>query len=150
MTPQSRPSSHTSTRPAARTVGSSGSLTKSLGKGKQKERKKSLLANEPSPSTPAKVIKPVEQEAEASQKNGPLGAPILSTSDPQILMEEAEDEEDETTPFQVGEPTPDETSPGAAESRQWNDETRTANNSKSPLYGSGGEDEFHNPWEGRS
>jgi len=69
-------------------------------------------------------------------------------------MEEAEDEEDEdedeTTPFQVGEPTPDETSPGAEESRQWNDETRKGDNSKSPLYGSGGEDEFQNPWEGRS
>ncbi|KAK8011378.1 organic solute transporter Ostalpha-domain-containing protein [Apiospora arundinis] len=151
---QSRSSSYNSTRPAARTAGSSGSLTNPdpLVKGKQKERKKSLLANEPSPSTPAKVIRPVEQKAEASQKNGPLGAPVLSTSDPQILMEEAEDEEDEdeTTPFQVGEPTPDETSPGAEESKQWDEQTRKDDNSKSPLYGSGGEDEFQNPWEGRS
>ncbi|KAK7956072.1 uncharacterized protein PG986_005294 [Apiospora aurea] len=146
----SRASSYKSTRPAARTAGSSGSLTNQAGKGKQKERKQSLFANEPSPGTPAKVIRPVEEEAEASQKNGPLGAPVLSTSDPQILMEEAEDEEDETTPFQVGEPTPDEPSPGAEESRQWNDETRSNHDSKSPLYGSGGEDEFRNPWEGRS
>ncbi|KAK7927036.1 hypothetical protein PG985_004034 [Apiospora marii] len=144
----SRAASYSSTRPAAKTVGSSGSLTKQLVKGKQKARKQSLLANEPSPGSPAKVIKTVTEEAESSQKNGPLGAPVLSTSDPQVLMEEAEDEEDEATPFQVGEPTPDENSPGAEESRLWDDEAR--GNGKSPLYGSGGEDEFHNPWEGRS
>lgn len=111
-------------------------------------RKQSLLANEPSPGSPAKPIKTVTEEAKSSQKNGPLGAPVLSTSDPQVLMEEAEDEEDEATSFQVGASTHDETSPGAEESRLWNDEAR--NNGKSPLYGSGGEDEFQNPWEGRS
>ncbi|KAK8060451.1 hypothetical protein PG996_010381 [Apiospora saccharicola] len=146
----SRASSYNSTRPAAKTAGSSGSLTKQLVKGKQKERRESLFANEPSPGSPAKAVKTVTEEAESSQKKGPLGAPVLSTSDPQILMEEAEDEEDEATPFQVGEPTPDETSPGAEESKLWNDETRRNGNSKSPLYGSGGEDEFQNPWEGRS
>lgn len=131
-------------------MGSSGSLTNHLVKGKQKERKQSLFANEPSPGSPAKAVKTVTEEAESSQKKGPLGAPVLSTSDPQILMEEAEDEEDEATPFQVGEPTPDETSPGAEESKLWDDETRRNGDSKSPLYGSGGEDEFQNPWEGRS
>lgn len=70
---------------------------------------------------------------------------MLSTSDPQILLEEAEEEEDNT--FQIGEPTPDEdSSPGAEESRQWLDETNGAHDGTSPVYGSGNEEEFSNPW----
>lgn len=109
-------------------------------KGKAKERGKSSIIG-PSPgSRPAKIPQPAAEEAESSQANGPLGAPVLSTSDPQVLLEEAEEEEEPT--FLVGDPTPDE------ESGPWNSSgLGNHDDSRSPIYRNGGEDEFRNPWE---
>lgn len=108
-------------------------MTTKKKKGKQRQAKP---APEPVPETAAVA-------AEESQSKGPLGAPILSTSDPQILEEEAEEEEDST--FQVGETTPDETAPGGEENRPWagdGAEDRTT----SPIFSTGNEDEFRNVW----
>jgi hypothetical protein len=72
----------------------------------------------------------------------------LTTNDPQILQEEAQDEEEEAL-FEVGDATPHDESPGAEESRLWTEQsepTRTMN-TKSPLDGHA-DDEFKNPWGG--
>ncbi|KAI1631997.1 organic solute transporter Ostalpha-domain-containing protein [Biscogniauxia mediterranea] len=101
-------------------------VTSKKKKGKQKQRKR-----EPSP-----VPEPAVRASEESQSKGPLGAPILTTSDPQILEQEAEEEIDAT--FQVGEPTPEETTPAEEEPARLD--------TTSPLYGTGQEDEFRNVW----
>jgi hypothetical protein len=132
-------------RPLARSTSSTETLSKTLKKGKEKERKKKGSFDVPSAGSAAPVPKPAAEEQEEAQKEGPLGAPVLSTSDPQILLEEAEEEEDDT--FKIGEPTPDEeTTPDMEESRQWLEETNDTHNATSPLYGSGNEHEFTNPW----
>ncbi|KAI1308027.1 DUF300 domain protein [Xylaria venustula] len=79
-------------------------------KGKQKQLK-SQAASPPEPSA---------QAAHESQSKGPLGAPVLNTNEPQILEEEAE--EDDLT---------DETSD---------------DDGPSPTYATGQEDEFRNVW----
>lgn len=84
-------------------------------KGKQKESK--------SQATPAP--EPAVQAAQESQSQGPLGAPLLSTSDPQILEEEAEEEE--VTDDDVADESPGQDGP-------------------SPVYATGHEDEFRNVW----
>lgn len=82
-------------------------------KGKQKESK-------PQATPPPE---PAAQAAQESQSRGPLGAPLLSTSDPQILEEEAEEEiEDDVTDEHSGQDGP------------------------SPVYATGQEDEFRNVW----
>ncbi|KAI0599406.1 organic solute transporter Ostalpha-domain-containing protein [Biscogniauxia sp. FL1348] len=101
-------------------------VTSKKKKGKQKQKKR-----EPSP-----VPEPAVRASEESQSKGPLGAPILTTSDPQILEQEAEEEIDAT--FQVGEPTPEETTPAEEEPARLD--------TTSPLYTTGQEDEFRNVW----
>ncbi|KAI0165641.1 DUF300-domain-containing protein [Xylariaceae sp. FL1272] len=66
--------------------------------------------------------KPAVQAAQEEQSSGPLGAPVLTTADPQILLEEAEEDDDLSDPE----------SPPA--------------NETSPLYATGHEDEFRNVW----
>lgn len=132
-------------RPLARTSSSTETLSKTLKKGKGKEKKKKSSTDVPSAGSAAPVPKSTAKKQEDTQKEGPLGAPVLTTSDPQILLEEAEDEEDDT--FKIGEPTPDEESPEAPESRQWLEETNDSPHETSPLDGSGeDEEEFTNPW----
>lgn len=102
---------------------------------KGKQRQKSIVNSPPEPTALA---------AEEVQSKGPLGAPILSTSEPQVLEEEAE-EEDPT--FEIGEATPDLTQedepvPGAQENRQWGG----IDNTTSPFSNDGVEDEFRNVW----
>ncbi|KAI1818004.1 DUF300-domain-containing protein [Poronia punctata] len=99
-----------SNRPAAPTRSSTGSIQNLARKGKQRESR-------PSISSPPE---PAVQAAKESQSEGPLGAPVLTTNDPQILLEEAE--EDETT---------DELSD---------------QDEQSPIYTVGQEDEFRNVW----
>ncbi|KAI0506484.1 DUF300 domain protein [Xylaria bambusicola] len=79
-------------------------------KGKRKQSKPQV-ASPPEPTV---------QVAQESQSKGPLGAPVLSTSEPQILEEEAE--EDDLT---------DEVSD---------------QDGPSPVYTTGQEDEFRNVW----
>ncbi|KAI0438309.1 DUF300 domain protein [Xylaria telfairii] len=79
-------------------------------KGKQRQSK-------PRSASPPE---PTVQATKESQSKGPLGAPVLTTNDPQILEEEAE--EDDLT-----------------------DET-TDENGSSPVYTTGQEDEFRNVW----
>ncbi|KAF7535537.1 hypothetical protein G7054_g5301 [Neopestalotiopsis clavispora] len=131
-------------RPQARSSSSTDTLSKTLNKGKEKERRKKGSFDVPSAGSPAPIPKPAAEEQEEAQKNGPLGAPVLSTSDPQILLEEAEEEEDDT--FEIGEPTPDERTPEVDESRQWLEETNNPPKATSPLYSSENEEEFSNPW----
>ncbi|KAI0379778.1 DUF300-domain-containing protein [Hypomontagnella monticulosa] len=130
---RSRSSQSISNRPTAPTAPSTETVTtKKKKKGKQSQTK----------PAPEPIPEPAAVAAEESQSKGPLGAPILSTSDPQILEEEAE-EEDPT--FQVGDTTPDETAPGSEENRQWGGdgaEDRTT----SPIFSTGNEDEFRNVW----
>ncbi|RWA04302.1 hypothetical protein EKO27_g10802 [Xylaria grammica] len=89
---------------------STGSIETQNNKGKQKQLKPEVTSP-PEPSA---------QAAQETQSKGPLGAPVLNTNDPQILEEEAE--EDDLT---------DETS----------DQDRP-----SPIYTTGQEDEFRNVW----
>ncbi|KAI1275677.1 DUF300 domain protein [Xylaria sp. FL0933] len=79
-------------------------------KGKQKQPK-TQVSSPPEPTV---------QAAQESQSKGPLGAPVLNTNEPQILEEEAE--EDDLT---------DETSD---------------QDEPSPVYTTGQEDEFRNVW----
>ncbi|KAI1112794.1 DUF300-domain-containing protein [Nemania sp. NC0429] len=80
-------------------------------KGKQKEP-------EPRATSPPA---PTAQASQESQSKGPLGAPVLTTNDPQILLEEAE--EDDVSDVS----SPDEDGP-------------------SPIYATGQEEEFRNVW----
>ncbi|KAI1499696.1 organic solute transporter Ostalpha-domain-containing protein [Biscogniauxia marginata] len=113
-----------SNRPAAPMAPSVETITSKKKKGKQKQKKRA-------PSPPPE---PTVRAYEDSQSKGPLGAPVLTTNDPQILEEEAE-EEDLT--FQVGEPTPDATTPAEDEPRV---------DTMSSLYTTGQDDEFRNVW----
>ncbi|KAK9773582.1 putative Transmembrane protein 184 [Seiridium cardinale] len=131
-------------RPLARTTSSTETLSKVLKKGKAKETRRESALDVPSAGSAAPVPKPAGEEQAETQKQGPLGAPVLSTSDPQILLEEAEEEDDDT--FAIGEPTLDEESPEVEESRQWLEETNDTHDATSPLYGNGNDDEFENPW----
>ncbi|KAI0095728.1 DUF300 domain protein [Nemania sp. FL0031] len=79
-------------------------------KGKQKETKPQV----------ASPPEPTAQAAHESQSKGPLGAPVLTTSEPQILEEEAE--EDDLT-----------------------DDTSDQDES-GPIYATGQEEEFRNVW----
>lgn len=78
---------------------------------KGKQRQSISAASPPEPSA---------QAAQEAQSKGPLGAPVITTSEPQILEEEAE--EDDLT---------DETSD---------------QDGPSPVYATGQEDEFRNVW----
>jgi hypothetical protein len=115
-----------------------------LKKGKAKESQQKSSLDVPSAGGAAPVPKPAVEEQAEAQKQGPLGAPVLSTSDPQILLEEADEEDGDA--FAIGESTPDEESPEVEESRQWLSETNDTHDATSPLYGSGNEEEFQNPW----
>jgi hypothetical protein len=77
-----------------------------------------------------------------AESQGPLGAPVLNTADPQILLEEGEEEEDAT--FQVGEVTPDEESPGGRKPSSWDSQDANDQSSRNPPWGTVGDDD--NPW----
>ncbi|OTB01555.1 hypothetical protein M426DRAFT_25585 [Hypoxylon sp. CI-4A] len=132
-TVRSQSSQSVSNRPAASTVPSAEDVISKKKKGKQRQSK-------PTPKTPPP--EPTAIAAEESQAKGPLGAPVLSTSDPQILEEEAE-EEDPT--FKVGEATPEETTAGGQENRLWAGDGEEQNPT-SPVFSTGQEDEFRNVW----
>ena len=100
---------------------------------KGKEKQKTTKANAPPPPAP----EPAAQHAEETQAEGPLGAPLLTTNDPQILLEEAEVDED--TDIEAEE----DATLGRAE--RW-DETVPAENLRGPHYGIDGSDEFENVW----
>ncbi|KAI1373675.1 DUF300-domain-containing protein [Hypoxylon crocopeplum] len=129
---RSRSSQSISNRPAAVTAPSAETVTSKRKKGKQRQAK----------PAPTPTPEPTAIAAEESQSQGPLGGPVLSTSDPQILEEEAE-EEDPT--FKVGELTPDEITPEGQETRQWSGDG-TDRNTTSPFFSAGNEDEFRNVW----
>ncbi|KAI3332386.1 DUF300-domain-containing protein [Xylariaceae sp. AK1471] len=99
-----------SNRPAAPKRASTGSIETQSNKGKQKQ-------SEPQALSPPE---PTVRATKESQSKGPLGAPVLTTNDPQILAEEAE--EDDLT---------DEVSD---------------QDEPSPVYATGQEDEFRNVW----
>ena len=86
---------------------------------------------------PPPVPETVAQHAEETQAKGPLGAPLLTTKDTQIMLEEAE--EDEDTDIEAEE----DTTLGRA--ARW-DETVPADNLRGPHYGLDGSDEFQNVW----
>ncbi|KAI0017509.1 DUF300-domain-containing protein [Xylariomycetidae sp. FL0641] len=120
---RSRSSISISNKPPEPEASSSGpsTTTKKIGemkpeKGKQKERRRSSVPSVPEPTARA---------AEELQSEGPLGAPVLTTNDPQILLEEAEEDETDVT-----------TSP----------EDGSQPDAASPLYTTGHEDEFQNVW----
>ncbi|RYP71450.1 hypothetical protein DL771_004817 [Monosporascus sp. 5C6A] len=115
-----------SNRPQPETAASASSVTG----GKKKEKGKEKQTR----SSPSPPPEPTAQVSEETQSKGPLGAPLLTTSDPQILIEEAEEED---LDLDVGEPTPREPDP-------WND-TVAGEDMRSPHYGIDG-DEFRNVW----
>ncbi|RYP54847.1 hypothetical protein DL768_000411 [Monosporascus sp. mg162] len=116
-----------SNRPQPETAASASSVTG----GKKKEKGKEKQTR----SSPSPPPEPTAQVSEETQSKGPLGAPLLTTSDPQILIEEAEEED---LDLEVGEPAPREPDP-------WNDPT-AGEDMRSPHYGIDGEDEFRNVW----
>lgn len=113
-----------SNKPAAVTTPIAETIVSKRKKGKQRQNK----------HDPVPTPEPTAIAAEESQSKGPLGAPVLSTSDPQILEEEAE-EEDPT--FKVGESTPDDIATGGQEN--------TEHNTTSSYFGADN-DEFRNVW----
>ncbi|KAI1107765.1 DUF300-domain-containing protein [Jackrogersella minutella] len=131
---RSHSSQSISNRPAATTAPSAETVVSKKKKGKQKQAK----------ATPKPPPEPTAVAAEESQSKGPLGAPLLSTADPQILEEEAE-EEDVT--FGVGELTPDEVTPGGQVGSQWGGDG-AEDSTTSPIFSTGNEDEFRNVWDG--
>ncbi|KAI0838927.1 DUF300-domain-containing protein [Hypoxylon sp. FL0890] len=136
-TSRSNSSRSISNVPTAATVPSSETIaetvvSKKKKKGKQKQAK----------STPEHPPEPAAVAAEQEQSKGPLGAPLLSTAEPQILQEEAE-EEDPT--FQVGEATPETTPEGQENISPW-DGAGTEQSTTSPVFSTGHEDEFRNVW----
>ncbi|KAI0398393.1 DUF300-domain-containing protein [Xylariaceae sp. FL0594] len=100
-----------SNRPAAPKRASTESVQSRDVKGKRKQRN----------ASPSPAPEPTAQAAKEAQSQGPLGAPVLTTSDPQILAEEAEEEE-------LTEESADEEDEGG------------------PIYATGQEDEFRNVW----
>ncbi|RYP25142.1 hypothetical protein DL765_000023 [Monosporascus sp. GIB2] len=116
-----------SNRPQPEPAASASSVTG--GKKKEKGKEKQVRS---SPSPPPE---PTAQVSEETQSKGPLGAPLLTTSDPQILIEEAEEED---LDLEVGEPTPREPDP-------WNDPI-AGEDMRTPRYGIDGDDEFRNVW----
>lgn len=117
-----------SNKPVAPTTPSAETIVSKKKKGKQRQTK-----HDPIP-TP----EPTAVAAEETYSKGPLGAPVLSTSDPQILEEEAE-EEDPT--FKIGEstPTPDELAAGGG--------VGTEHNATNSYFITASEDE-RNVWDG--
>ena len=103
-----------SNRPLPESVGSASSVgnPKQTKKGKEKQTK----------STPPPVPEPAAQHAEETQAEGPLGAPHLTTDDPQILLEEAE--EDEEDDFIVSDHDSDEDAEGSDEDADGSDEEK--------------------------
>ncbi|KAJ3570437.1 hypothetical protein NPX13_g5731 [Xylaria arbuscula] len=101
-----------SNKPALKTA--SRASTESIDTQNKKGKRKQSISDVASPP------EPTAQAAQEAQSKGPLGAPIISTSEPQILEEEAE--EDNLT---------DETSD---------------QDGPSPVYATGQEDEFRNVW----
>jgi hypothetical protein len=123
-----------SNRPAAESRPSAESVKPKTKKGKEKQTRSSLS---PPPE-------PAAQATHDSQAKGPLGAPLLSTDEPQILEAEAEEEDLSLT---SEEPTPDADSPGAEESRQW-DRIPPAQSAGGPQYGVNEDnEEFRNVWD---
>ncbi|KAI2607605.1 DUF300-domain-containing protein [Hypoxylon fragiforme] len=131
---RSNSSKSISNRPASVTTPSAEVVTSKRKKGKQKQSK----------PVPGPVPEPTVVAGKESQSQGPLGAPVLSTSDPQILEEEAE-EEDPT--FQVGEMTPDAVTPGQQGDGTW-DNNEVGQSETSPLFSPDNEEEFRNVWGG--
>ncbi|KAI0406822.1 DUF300 domain protein [Xylaria palmicola] len=99
-----------SNQPPALNPASPGPLETHDKKGKQKQSK-------PEAASPPE---PTAQAAQESQSKGPLGAPVLNTNEPQILEEEAE--EDDLT------------------------DEESDQDGSSPVYATGEEDEFRNVW----
>ncbi|RYO91066.1 hypothetical protein DL762_002362 [Monosporascus cannonballus] len=116
-----------SNRPQPEPAASASSVTG----GKKKEKGKEKQTR----SSPSPPPEPTAQVSEETQSKGPLGAPLLTTSDPQILIEEAEEED---LDLEVGEPTPREPDP-------WNDPI-AGEDMRTPHYGIDGDDEFRNVW----
>ncbi|KAI0478613.1 DUF300-domain-containing protein [Xylariaceae sp. FL0804] len=84
-----------SNKPAEEPVGpDTESVTSKATKGKAPEAKRYSMSSVSSPP------EPTAQASEEAQAKGPLGAPVLNTADPQILEEEAEEDDltDEVTP----------------------------------------------------
>ncbi|KAI0861818.1 DUF300-domain-containing protein [Xylaria cubensis] len=102
-----------SNKPPALETASSAKPTETQDKkGKQKQPN-------PQAASPTEPPEPTVQATKESQSKGPLGAPVLTTSDPQILEEEAEEE--------LSDEISDDDGP-------------------SPVYTTGQEDEFRNVW----
>ncbi|KAI2465565.1 DUF300-domain-containing protein [Annulohypoxylon bovei var. microspora] len=135
QTARTRSSQSISNIPTETTAPSPETIVSKKKKGKQKQTK----------FTPKSPPEPTAVAAEQSQSQGPLGAPILSTSDPQILEEEAEEED---PMFKVGESTSEEVTPGGQEEEegQWGGDG-AGHSTTSPVF-STGEDEFRNVWGG--
>ncbi|KAI0185470.1 organic solute transporter Ostalpha-domain-containing protein [Xylaria flabelliformis] len=98
--------------PALETASSANPTETQDKKGKQKQPN-------PQAASPTEPPEPTVQATKESQSKGPLGAPVLTTSDPQILEEEAEEE--------LSDEISDDDGP-------------------SPVYTTGQEDEFRNVW----
>jgi hypothetical protein len=131
-------------RPTAHSSSSTETLSKQTTKGKKNQKKGSF--DVPSAGTPAPVPKTAAEEARESQSQGPLGAPVLQTSDPMILQEEAVEEEDDDGDFKVGGSTLVEDIPIAEESGQWSTGSDAERGPKTPVYHAGSDEEFQNPW----
>ncbi|KAI1136982.1 DUF300-domain-containing protein [Hypoxylon sp. FL0543] len=140
-TSRSNSSRSISNVPTAATVPDSETIAETVVGKKKKKKGKQKQAK----STPEHPPEPVAAVAEEEQSKGPLGAPIISTAEPQILEEEAE-EEDPT--FEVGEATPDETTPGGREDISPWDGAGTEPSTTSPVFSTGHDDELRNVWGG--
>lgn len=117
-----------SNRPQPESVSSSSSVAKAKNKkGKERQTRR--------PSAPSPPPEPTHQVAEETQAEGPLGAPSLTTNDPQILLQEADEEEESDVDV--------ETTPGGSE--RW-DNSVPAENMRGPHFGIDGADEFQNVW----
>ena len=121
---------------------------KSKKKGKQREE---LAAASSRKSKKAHVPESAALAAAHEQADGPLGAPHIVTSEPQILEEEAEIEED--VMLEEEEAAREEAEEAARERRESNQEQGVWDQSvsppvASPAYETSNEDAFKNVWGG--
>lgn len=100
-----------SNKPAVPKTANAAPTEAQANKGKQKQ---------PNPHATSPPAPTAQAAQESSQSKGPLGAPALTTNDPQILAEEADDDD-------ISDVSPDEDEP-------------------SPIYTTGQEEEFRNVW----
>ncbi|KAI5865068.1 DUF300-domain-containing protein [Durotheca rogersii] len=138
---RSRSSQSISNKPITKPAPSAQTVISKKKKGKQKQSK----------SAPKRPPEPAVVAAQESQSQGPLGPPVLTTSDPHILEQEAEEEDPN---FRIGDATPDKTTPGVqAEDRSggdgpWGGAEVEQEGTRSPFFSAGNEDEFRNVWGG--